>query len=55
MLKHVQIAVPPGIGDGVWALMKVQSLLKSEGFDLATVAVCTGNTVCLAGCAAKLG
>ena len=43
MLKHMQIAVPPGIGDGVWALMKVQSILNAEGYDVATVAVCTGG------------
>ena len=36
----LNIAVPPGIGDSVWGLMKVPALLKQTGAVCANVAIC---------------
>jgi len=37
---YLKLAVPPGIGDAVWSLMKVPALLEHTGKDFATVAIC---------------
>lgn len=40
MPTYLKIAVPPGIGDAVWSLMKVPALLEHTGKDFATVGIC---------------
>lgn len=39
----LRIAVPAGIGDSVWALMKVPSLLRAYGAEKAHIALCGGQ------------
>jgi FkbM family methyltransferase len=38
----LRVAVPAGIGDSVWALMKIPALLRASGAEKAHVALCGG-------------
>ena len=37
--KVLKVAVPPGIGDSLWSMVKIQSIMKQGNYDLCTVAI----------------
>lgn len=39
----MKIAVPPGIGDSLWSLMKIPGLLKLSGEDVCDVSICVSS------------